>query len=145
MLLLITGLLALISLPALALAQDAGEISGSVYDQTGAPLAGARLTLRGIGGREGESSAAGEFSFRDLPAGDFEVSAESAGFETAHRAVRLQAGERVTVSFTLRVALVAETIVTAAKAGGRDAQDVPMAISAVSQADLGRLGTQTIE
>ncbi len=49
------------------------------------------------------------------------------------------------MSFTLRVALVAETIVTAAKAGGRDVQDVPMAISAVSQADLGRLGTQTIE
>ena len=59
--------------------------------------------------------------------------------------MRLRAGERATVSFTLRVALVAETIVTAAKAGGRDVQEIPIAISAVSQADLGRLGTQTIE
>ena len=59
--------------------------------------------------------------------------------------MRVRAGERVTVSFTLRVALVEKTIVTAAKAGGRDVQEIPIAISAVSQADLGRLGTQTIE
>ena len=59
--------------------------------------------------------------------------------------MRVRAGERVTVSFTLRVALVETTIVTAAKTGGRDVQEIPIAISAVSQADLGRLGTQTIE
>jgi len=59
--------------------------------------------------------------------------------------VRVRAGERVTVSFTLRVALVEKTIVTAAKAGGRDVQEIPIAITAVSQADLGRLGTQTLE
>jgi iron complex outermembrane receptor protein len=46
---------------------------------------------------------------------------------------------------TLRVALVEKTIVTAAKTGGRDVQEIPIAISAVSYADLGRLGTQTIE
>jgi iron complex outermembrane recepter protein len=49
------------------------------------------------------------------------------------------------VSITLRVAFLEETIVTAAKAGGRDAQEIPIAISAVSQADLGRLGSRTIE
>jgi len=145
MFLLITGILALICVPASARAQSAGEISGWVYDQTGAPLTGARLTLRGVTGREGQSTAAGDFAFRDLPAGDFDVLAESTGFETAHRAVRVRAGERVTVSFTLRVALVEKTIVTAAKAGGRDVQETPIAITAVSQDDLGRLGTHTIE
>ena len=59
--------------------------------------------------------------------------------------MRVRAGERVTVSFTLRVALVEKTIVTAAKAGGRDVQEIPIAITAVSQDDLGRLGTHTIE
>ena len=48
-------------------------------------------------------------------------------------------------SFTLRVAIVEETIVTAAKAGERDVQTVPMAVSAVSSAEIARLGTQTIE
>ena len=59
--------------------------------------------------------------------------------------MRVRAGERVTVSFTLRVAFVEETIVTAAKAGERDVQTIPTAISAVSGADIARLGTQTLE
>ena len=36
------------------------------------------------------------------------------------------------------------TFVTAAKSGERDLQTIPMAISAVSSAELGRLGTQTL-
>ena len=118
---------------------------GSIVDQTGAPLAGVRVTIRGVAVRTADTGAAGDFAFPDLPEGDYEISAELSGFERQRRAVRVRAGERVTVSFTLRVALVAETIVTAAKAGGRDVQEIPIAITAVSQADLGRLGTQTIE
>ena len=95
--------------------------------------------------RTADTGAAGDFAFPDLPEGDYEISAELGGFERQGRAVRVRAGERVTVSFTLRVALVETTIVTAAKAGGRDVQEIPIAITAVSQADLGRLGTQTIE
>ena len=116
----------------------------SIYDQTGAPLPGVRMTIRGVTDREAQTSAAGDFAFQDLPEGDYEISAELSGFERARRAVRVQAGERVTVSFTLRVAIVEETIVTAAKAGERDVQTIPMAISAVSNAELGRLGTQTL-
>ncbi len=88
-----------------------------------------------------QTGAAGDFAFPDLPEGDYEISAELSGFERARRAVRVRAGERVTVSFTLRVAIVEETIVTAAKAGERDVQTIPMAISAVSNAELARLGT----
>ena len=94
--------------------------------------------------RRAETGATGDFAFPDLPEGDYEIPAELSGFERARRAVRVQAGERVTVSLTLRVAIVEETIVTAAKAGERDVQTIPMAISAVSGADLGRLGTQTL-
>ena len=92
-----------------------------------------------------DTGAAGDFAFPDLPEGDYEISAELSGFERQRRAMHVRAGERVTVSFTLRVALVEKTIVTAAKTGERDVQDTPIAITAVSQADLGRLGTQTIE
>jgi hypothetical protein len=118
---------------------------GSVVDQTGAALPGVRLTIRGVADRTADTGAAGDFAFPDLREGDYEISSELSGFERQARAVRVRAGERVTVSFTLRVALVEKTIVTAAKAGGRDVQETPIAISAVSQADLGRLGTRTIE
>ena len=130
--------------PSFAVAQPTAELFGTTYDQTGAALPDVRLTLRGATSFEARSSAAGDFVFRRLPAGDYEMSAESIGFEPARRSVRLQAGERVSVSLTLYVAIVAETIVTAAKAGGRDVGAIPMAITGVSNEEIERLGTQTL-
>ena len=126
-------------------AQPMAAVVGSVIDQTGAPLAGVYVTIRGVTVRTADTGAAGDFGFPDLPEGTYEISAQLIGFERQDRAVRVRAGERITISFTLRVALVETTIVTAGKTGGGDLQQMPVAISAVSQADLGRLGTQTLE
>ena len=142
--LLIVPLLFLLCLPTPARAQRTGEVSGSVYDQTGAPLAGVRLTIRGVTDRHAESSLVGAFAFQGLPEGEFEISAALSGFEPQRRALRVRVGERVTLSFTLQVALAEETIVTAAKVGERDVQTLPMAISAVSNVELRRLGSQTV-
>ncbi len=128
-----------------AAAQPMTTIAGSVVDQTGAPISGARMTIRGVAVRTTDTGAAGDFAFPDLLEGDYEISTELSGFERQERAVRVRAGEQVTVSFTLRVALVESTIVTAAKTGGRDVQAIPIAISAVSRVDLDRFGAQTIE
>src|SRR6186713_2502269 len=126
-------------------AQSSAELAGAVVDETGAALPGVRMTIRGVADRGADTDAAGDFAFTDLAAGDYEISAERSGFERKARAVRLRAGERVTVSFTLRVAIVAETMVTAAKGGAQDLQETPIAISAVSGVELDRLGTQTLE
>jgi iron complex outermembrane recepter protein len=125
-------------------AQSMGGVVGSIVDQTGAPLPGVHMTIRGVAVRTAATGAAGDFTFPDLPQGDYEISAELNGFQPERRAVRVQAGERVTVSFTLRLAIVEETIVTAAKLGEHDVQAIPMSISAVSNAELGRLGTHTL-
>ena len=108
-----------------AAAQSAAVVVGSIVDQTGAPLAGVRVTIRGVEVRMAATGAAGDFAFPDVPEGDYEISAELSGFERARRAVRVLAGERVTVSLALRVAILEETIVTAAKAGERDLQSIP--------------------
>ena len=125
-------------------AQSLASVVGSVVDQTSAPLPGAHVTIRGLAVRTADTGAAGDFAFPDLPNGDYEISAELSGFQPERRAVRVQAGKPITVSFTLRLAILEETIVTAAKAGARDLQTIPMAISAVSNADLGRLGTHML-
>ena len=83
-----------------------GSVSGSVADQTGAPLPGVRVAIQGVATRTAETGAAGDFAFPDLSEGHYEISAELSGFERAHRAVRVKAGERVTVILTLRVVLV---------------------------------------
>jgi iron complex outermembrane receptor protein len=137
--------LLLLSVARATAAQSMAAVVGSVVDQSMAPLSAVHVTIRGAAVRTIDSDAQGHFAFPDLPAGDYEISAESSGFERQRRTVRARAGERISVSFTLRVALVAETIVTAAKTGGRDVQQIPLAITAVSPSDLGRLGTQTIE
>ena len=126
-------------------AQSMGGVTGSVADQTGAPLPGAQVTIRGVAAHTAETGAAGDFAFQGLPAGDYEIAAELSGFERARRDVRVTAGERVTVALTLRVVLMETTIVTAARTGGRDVQEIPLAISAVSPAGIERLGAQTIE
>ena len=140
----IVVVLVLLCAPASAQAPRSGELSGSVYDQTGAPIPGVRVAIRGVMDRRAETGAAGDFAFPDLPEGDYEISAELSGFERARRAVRVQIAEQVTVSFTLRLAIVEETIVTAGKTGERDVQTTPMAISAVSNVELERLGARTV-
>jgi iron complex outermembrane receptor protein len=124
-------------------AQSTGELSGSISDQTGAALPGARVTLRGAADRVTETSGTGEFAFAGLPPGDYEITAALSGFERVRRPVPVPAGEPTTIALTLRVAALEETIVTAAKIGERDAQTVPMAISAVGNAELLRLGSRT--
>jgi hypothetical protein len=60
-------------------AQSMGEVVGSIVDQTGAPLPGVRVTIRGVAVRTAETGAAGDFAFPDLPAGEYEMSAELSG------------------------------------------------------------------
>ena len=64
-----------------AAAQSAAAVVGSIVDQTGAPLAGVRVTIRGVAVRMAATGAAGDFAFPDVPAGDYEISAELSGFE----------------------------------------------------------------
>src|SRR5262245_59664625 len=105
-------------------AQGAGELSGSVYDEAGAAVARVQVSVQGAVERRGTSSAGGEFSFRDLPEGDYEVVAELSGFEPMRRQVQVQTGERSGVSFTMRLAILEQTVVTAARVGEGDVQTI---------------------
>jgi outer membrane receptor for ferric coprogen and ferric-rhodotorulic acid len=83
--------------------------------------------------------------FPALPEGDYEVIAELTGFESAHRTVPVRSAERTTISFTMQLAIVEQTIVTAARDGERDVQEVPMAVSVVSDTEIERLGITTVD
>jgi len=125
--------------------QEWGRVSGSIRDQTGAALAGVMVTVRGPEAREAPTDGAGVFELHRLPPGEYELSAALTGFETARRAIRLQPGAALSLSLTLVVAILEETVVTAGRTGESDIQSLPMAISAVSGNELSRLDTRTIE
>ena len=121
-----------------------GDFVGSIVDQTGAPLPGVHVTIRVDAVRVADTGAAGQFAFSDLPQGYYEISAELGRFQPERRAMRVHVGESVTVSFTLRLAILEETIVAGTKSGERDVQAIPIAVTAVSNTELGRLGTDTL-
>ena len=137
--------LALICAPLQVRAQTTGELSGSVYDQTGAVLAGVRVSVGGSKPQEVRTAADGSFAIVDIPEGDYEVAAELTGFETSHHSVHVRAGGQLTLSFTMHLAIVQQTVVTATKEGESDVQSVPMAISVVSDSEVERLGITTVD
>ena len=103
-------------------AQSPMHLSGSVLDATGLPLAAATVTLRGAVERVAETAVDGRFDFRNLPAGEYELTIAREAFSTARRIVRLAPGETPDLTVTLTLVMLEQTVVTASKTGETDAQ-----------------------
>jgi hypothetical protein len=97
-----------------------GGVQGTVYDASGAAVAGAAVKLvssdTGLT-RESAASSTGEFVFQDLPLGNYDITVTQAGFETVHvTGVVVDAGKIATVAIKLVVATQATTVEVAASA-----------------------------
>jgi hypothetical protein len=76
-----------------------GSISGTVFDQSGAVVAGARVRLTGTGRSDQEvlSGGDGQFSFANVAPGPFQLTIRSAGFAAQTVSGTLQSGENYLV------------------------------------------------
>ena len=96
------------------LAQTRGTISGEVVDPSGAVVVGAKVVVaaRGIGlVREATTNEDGFFTVPALPAGDFEVRVDSAGFKSLTRTgVRLDTDVAINLRLQLEVGQLAEKV-----------------------------------
>jgi Fe(3+) dicitrate transport protein len=95
---------------------NGGSVSGHVFDQNGAAVGGATVTLRHAGGiqdRTINTDAAGSFRFDGLLGDRYTLSAASKGFAVATQEIRLDAGANLEVSLTLQARPIAETVVVA--------------------------------
>jgi iron complex outermembrane recepter protein len=119
-------------------------LSGSIADLTGLPLSGVTITLRGAAHRVVTTGPEGAFDFQDLPEGEYELDASLTGFAPARRTLRVIADQKVFVSLTLSVSAQEQVLVTATKTGERDLQATPMAVSALSGAELARLESHNV-
>jgi hypothetical protein len=92
--------------------QSTGDITGTVVDQTGAVVSGARVTLTSADGspnREMVTGENGEFSFAKIAAGAFKVTVKSAGLATQTYSGVLASGQFYIVP---QIALTVATEVT---------------------------------
>lgn len=79
-------------------------VTGKVTDETGAPIAGARIEMRGVTSKTAVSDAAGNFTVSGLTAGFYTVSSSKAGYTTAvQNDVALFSGQTTTLTIQMGV------------------------------------------
>ena len=99
--------------------QNTGNFSGAVRDQSGASVTG--VTVRVIRDnplftRETTTDDEGNYQVLQVPAGDYRIEFEKAGFQrTSRTGISLSAGQSLRVDATLNVGSVSETVQVDAK------------------------------
>ena len=89
-------------------------ITGTVVDNSGAALKGARLELQPLK-LVGETDPQGEFSLFDVPAGSYTLSVSFVGFTNTETKVDVIAGQTKTLEIKLGVATASENIIVSAE------------------------------
>src|SRR5262249_19768244 len=110
----------------LALAQQTtGNVRGTVKDESGALLAGASITIHDKKTNSSfttQSSATGDFEFKNLPVGEYDLTISASGFKgLSLTEVAVQLNQTTDVAPVLTVGQVNETINVSA--GGSELVD----------------------
>src|SRR5438128_4957855 len=99
--------LVLAIVPLRVFAQTTGQITGTVRDNTGAVVNGAKVTIRDTAkgvDRQTTSNADGEYLISGLGAGNYDISVTASGFKTFQaKAVKLDVGQKARVDVPLVV------------------------------------------
>jgi Carboxypeptidase regulatory-like domain/TonB-dependent Receptor Plug Domain/TonB dependent receptor len=93
--------------------QETGQITGTINDQSGAVIPGAKVSTRSLATsaeRSTTSSDSGNYAITNLLPGDYEVTVEAKGFTNAKRRVTVAVGARVALDFSLNVGTATTTV-----------------------------------
>jgi outer membrane receptor for ferrienterochelin and colicin len=118
-------LVLMLALAAAAAAQTTptGTVTGKVVDPEDLVLPGVTVTVSSSalqGTRAAVSSANGDYIIPFLPAGDYKVVFELAGFAAQEKAVRIQVAETATLNAQMTIGALAETVTVSAEATQAD-------------------------
>src|SRR5262245_53146774 len=107
------GVSALAGTPAFAQVLATGSLSGIVKSPDGATVPGAMVSAESAdlqGRRTATTSSDGHYIVPLMPPGDYVVSFQLAGFQTAKEQVRIGLGQDVTLAVTMTVAPIAQSV-----------------------------------
>lgn len=117
------------SFPALAQSpadQLAGNIAGTIVDQSGSAVVGARISLTGNGRAaipDAVTGADGQFSFPNVVAGPFQLTVSASGFETQTSSGTLHPGESYAAMPIVLTVATEVTQVTVTPSRAEEAQE----------------------
>ena len=136
-----------------AQATTTSGVQGTAVDETGAPVSGARVVLRGPSSAQTTTDSKGDFTFANVPAGFYNLTLERAGYDTAQESdLVLFPGEVSNVSVTMHTATLTSlrTIATVRSTGRGTFNVTPASVNVISaqtfasqgQAQVGRVLNQ---
>jgi len=89
-----------------------GRVQGIVHDPQHRPIAGASITLRATTSDFSQSTRSdnnGEFSFVNVPIGDYNITVTQAGFAPSQQSVTVESGSSPVLHFPLAIAALSQT------------------------------------
>lgn len=117
-----------------AQAQTTQTVSGTVKDPNGAAVGGARVSLRGAISRAVVADAGGNFSFSDVPAGDYELKVSANGFAAQTQKLTV-AAQNVPLEISLEIG--SQTVTVTAEIGQEtERQNVPQAVNVIGEQEI---------
>ncbi len=132
--------LSLLAVPSDAYAQAGAALTGTVSDQRGAVIQGARVEAHNLASgqlTDATTDSSGRFEFKALTPGDYRVSVSSEGFNAAARVFRLHAAAAVSADFTLAPGSIEETVtLTAGKGSARPTAETPQPVTVTDAPDI---------
>ena len=112
-----------------------GGISGTVRDETGAPVAGATVTLTGIQTQTAKTDATGAFQISDVPVGLYDINVAKPGYQSARQssfAVVSGVVERVAITLQIATFTALHTIATVRSVGAATFNTSAASVSTVT-------------
>lgn len=139
-------LIALLSATVMA-QSTTGSVSGTVKDSAGAAIGGAEVLLGSAQGarRTALTSADGKFTFDNVPAGTYLVSATRAGFGRQSSAVHLTSNEKKEMNIELEINPLSEEVTVTAEAGQvSDARALAQPVNVINEGEILTRGTEVV-
>ena len=122
---------------------ESGSVCGSVQDQSGAGLSGALAGLRGTRARLGtKTDMSGQFCFRPVAPGSYELTLEAAGFETDHRKLVIHPGETIKLVISVTVQSLQQQVTVAE--GSADAGSLNVAQTQIGGGLIHNLPSESV-